>query len=437
MLSGRRSRVCRESKHHGGVIISDQPPSLFESSPTAQRYHAQLLDFMERHVYPAESVFDVQMRESGNPHHHPQIIEDLKDEARRRGLWNLFHPHRQWGPGLSNLEYAPLAEIMGRSPQLAPEACNCNAPDTGNMEVLTLFGSDEHKDRWLRPLLDGTIRSAFAMTEPAVASSDATNIELRMDRNGDGYLLNGRKWFASNALHANCRVLIVMGKTDPAAAPHRQQSMVIVPIDAPGVRIVRNLPVFGYHDREGHAEIEFEDVHVPASDILKGEGEGFAIGQARLGPGRIHHCMRAIGMAERALELLCQRADSRTTFGFALSERANIRDWIAEARIEIEKSRLLILKTAWLMDTIGNKEAKTEIAAIKVDAPNIALRVVDRAIQIHGGLGLTEDVPLAAFWAHLRAMRIADGPDEVHKRTIARQELRKQRLRRDDAAGGT
>jgi acyl-CoA dehydrogenase len=432
-----RSRRCRASKHHGGVVISDHYVSLFEPSERAESYRAQLLEFMETHVYPAESVYEIQMREAGNPHHHPQIIEDLKGEARRRGLWNLFHPHPEWGPGLSNLEYAPLAEIMGRSPQLAPEACNCNAPDTGNMEVLTLFGTDDHKDRWLRPLLDGTIRSAFAMTEPAVASSDATNIELRMDRNGNGYLLNGRKWFASNAMHPNCRVLIVMGKTDPAAAPHRQQSMVIVPIDAPGVRIVRNLPVFGYQDREGHAEIEFDNVDVPARDLLRGEGEGFAIGQARLGPGRIHHSMRAIGMAERALELLCQRADSRATFGSALSDRANIRDWIAEARIEIEKSRLLILKTAWLMDTVGNRQAKTEIAAIKVDAPNVALKVVDRAIQIHGGLGVTEDVPLAGFWAHLRAMRIADGPDEVHKRTIAREELRKQRLRRDDAAGGT
>jgi acyl-CoA dehydrogenase len=434
-----KTRTCpaRASKQSEGVVISDQISSMFESSDRAERYRAQLLDFMETYVYPAEPVYDAQMRESGNPHHHPVIVEDLKSEARRRGLWNLFHPHPQWGPGLSNLEYAPLAEIMGRSPQMAPEACNCNAPDTGNMEVLTLFGSEEHKQQWLRPLLDGTIRSAFAMTEPAVASSDATNIELRMNRNGDGYLLNGRKWFASNALHINCRVLIVMGKTDPTAAPHRQQSMVIVPIDAPGVRIVRNLAVFGYHDREGHAEIEFDDVYVPTSDLLKGEGEGFAIGQARLGPGRIHHCMRAIGMAERALELLCQRADSRTTFGSPLSSRDNIRDWIAEARIEIEKSRLLILKTAWLMDTVGNREAKTEIAAIKVDAPNVALAVVDRAIQIHGGLGLTEDAPLAGFWAHLRAMRIADGPDEVHKRTIARQELHKQRLRRDDATGGT
>jgi acyl-CoA dehydrogenase len=423
------------TKHDEGVVISDHQVSLFAPSERARGYRERLLDFMQTHVYPAEPVYEVQMRESGNPHHQPQIVEDLKGEARRCGLWNLFHPHPQWGPGLSNLEYAPLAEIMGRSPRLASEACNCNAPDTGNMEVLTLFGTDEHKERWLRPLLDGTIRSAFAMTEPAVASSDATNIELRMDRSGDGYLLNGRKWFASNAMHANCRVLIVMGKTDPGAAPHRQQSMVVVPIDASGVRIVRSPPVFGYQDREGHAEIEFENVQVPASDLLKGEGEGFAISQARLGPGRIHHCMRAIGMAERALELLCRRADSRATFGSALSERANIRDWIAEARIDIEKSRLLILKTAWLMDTVGNKEAKTEIAAIKVDAPNVALSVVDRAIQVHSGVGVTEDVPVAGFWAHLRAMRIADRPDEVHKRTIAREELRKHRLRQDDRAG--
>ena len=285
---------ARASKQPEGVVISDQISSLFESSDRAERYRAQLLDFMETHVYPAEPVYDAQMRESGNPHHHPVIVEDLKSEARRRGLWNVFHPHPQWGPGLSNLEYAPLAEIMGRSPHLAPEACNCNAPDTGNMEVLTLFGSDEHKQRWLRPLLDGTIRSAFAMTEPAVASSDATNIELRMDRNGDGYLLNGRKWFASNALHVNCRLLIVMGKTDPTAAPHRQQSMVIVPIDVPGVRIVRNLAVFGYHDREGHAEIEFDNVHVPASDLLKGEGEGFALARRGWAPAAsITACVRS------------------------------------------------------------------------------------------------------------------------------------------------
>src|ERR1700757_301341 len=410
--------------------------SLFDISERAQDLQTELLDFVESYVYPAEGLYEDQMRESGDPPFQPPIIEELKVEARKRGLWNLFHPHPSTGAGLTNLEYAPLAEIMGRS-FIASEACNCSAPDTGNMEVLELFGTEEHREKYLKPLLHGTIRSAFAMTEPRVASSDATNIELSMVRDGAEYVLNGRKWFASNAMHQNCRVLIVMGKTDPAAAPLRQQSMVVVPIDAPGVRIVRNLAVFGYHDREGHAEIEFEDVRVPASDILKGEGEGFAIGQARLGPGRIHHCMRAIGMAERALELLCQRADSRTTFGSPLSERDNIRDWIAEARIEIEKSRLLILKTAWLMDTIGNREAKTEIAAINVDAPSVALGVVARAIQIHGGLGVTEDVPLAGFWAHLRAMRIADGPDEVHKRTIARHELHKQRLRRDNAAGGT
>jgi acyl-CoA dehydrogenase len=293
------------------------------------------------------------------------------------------------------------------------------------MEVLTLFGTAEHKERYLAPLLDGTIRSAFAMTEPAVASSDATNVALRMERDGDEYVLNGRKWFASNALHKNCRVLIVMGKTAPDAPPHRQQSMMVVPIDAPGLTFVRGLPVFGYQDREGHAEILFTDVRVPVSDVLAGEGEGFAISQARLGPGRIHHCMRAIGMAERALELLCRRALSRSTFGSPIAERANIQDWIAEARIDIEKSRLLTMKAAWMMDEVGNRVARTEIAAIKVDAPATALRVVDRAIQVHGAAGVSDDVPLAAFWAHLRTLRIADGPDEVHKRTIARHELRK------------
>jgi acyl-CoA dehydrogenase len=295
------------------------------------------------------------------------------------------------------------------------------------MEVFTLFGTEEHKQRWLEPLLAGTIRSAFAMTEPGVASSDATNVEMRMERDGDEYVLNGRKWFASNAMHANCKVLIVMGKTDPDAPKHRQQSMMVVPIDAPGVTVVRNLPVFGYVDREGHAEIEFTDVRVPVTDVLKGEGEGFAISQARLGPGRIHHAMRAIGMAERALELMCARADSRTTFGRKVSERANIRDWIAEARIDIEQARLLTLKTAWMMDTVGNKEARTEIAAIKIAAPVMALRIVDRAIQVYGAAGVTEDFPLASMYAHLRTLRIADGPDEVHKLTIARAELGKAR----------
>jgi acyl-CoA dehydrogenase len=400
--------------------------SVFEMSDRTKKYQADLLEFMESHIYPAEPVYEQQMREAGDPHFQPPIVEELKAEARRRGLWNLFHPHPEWGPGLTNLEYAPLAEIMGRS-HLASEACNCNAPDTGNMEVLTLFGTDEHKEKYLKPLLDGTMASAFAMTEPQVASSDATNVQLSMVRDGDEYVLNGRKWFASNALHKNCKVMIVMGKTDPTAAPHRQQSMMVVPIDAPGVTVMRGLPVFGYQDREGHAEIDFKDVRVPLKDVLKGEGEGFAISQARLGPGRIHHCMRAIGMAERSLELMCKRAQSRVTFGKPISENANIQDWIAEARIEIEMIRLLTLKAAYLMDTVGNKAAQTEIAAIKVAAPKVALTIVDRAIQVHGGGGVTDDFPLALAWAHLRTLRLADGPDEVHKRAIARQELRKYR----------
>jgi acyl-CoA dehydrogenase len=402
---------------------------IFTGSERTQAYAKDLTAFMDECIYPAESVYAEQMRAAGDPHHQPQILEDLKEQARARGLWNLFHPHPEWGPGLTNLEYAPLAEIMGRSPALAPEACNCSAPDTGNMEVFTLFGTQEHKERWLQPLLEGTIRSAFAMTEPAVASSDATNVEMSMRREGEEYVLNGRKWFASNGLHRNCKVLIVMGKTDPDAAPHRQQSMLVVPIDAPGVQVVRNLPVFGYADREGHAEITFTDVRVPLRDVLAGEGEGFAISQARLGPGRIHHCMRAIGMAERALELMCRRAESRITFGAKLSERANIQDWIAEARIEIEQTRLLTLKAAWMMDTVGNKQARVEIAAIKVAAPTMALKIVDRAIQVHGAAGVTEDFPLASFWAHLRTLRLADGPDEVHKRSIARAELGRYRQR--------
>ncbi|WP_371828273.1 MULTISPECIES: acyl-CoA dehydrogenase family protein [Nocardiaceae] len=379
---------------------------------------------MDSHIYPAEAVYEQQMLESGDPHFQPPIIEDLKKEARSRGLWNLFHPHPEWGPGLTNLEYAPLAEIMGRS-LLAPEACNCNAPDTGNMEVFTLFGTDEHKEKYLKPLLDGTIRSAFAMTEPDVASSDATNIAMKMDRDGDDFILNGRKWWTSNAMHKNCKVLIVMGKTDPEAATHRQQSMLVVPIDAPGVTVLRNLPVFGYIDREGHAEVLFEDVRVPAKDVLKGPGEGFAISQARLGPGRIHHAMRTIGVAERALELLCRRAVSRVTFGKPVAMRSNIQDWIAEARIEIEKTRLLTFKAAYLMDTVGNKEARTEIAAIKVAAPEMALKIIDRAIQVHGGGGVSNDFPLAMMYAHIRTLRLADGPDEVHKMSIAKMELKK------------
>jgi acyl-CoA dehydrogenase len=397
----------------------------FELSQRCRQYRERLLDFMDAHVYPSESVYDEQLRASGDPHHHPPVMEELKAEARRRGLWNLFSPHPDWGPGLSNAEYAPLAEIMGRSPHLAPEATNCAAPDTGNMEVLTLFGTPEQQRTWLRPLLDGEIRSGFAMTEPDVASSDATNIALRIERDGDTYVLNGRKWWCSGAMRPTCRLLIVMGKTDPGGPPHRQQSQVLVPLDTPGVHVRRNLRVYGYVDQEGHAEIEFDDVRVPAANLIGNEGDGFLISQARLGPGRIHHCMRAIGGAERALDLLCRRALSRTTFGARVAERANVQDWIAEARIELEMARLLVLKTAWLMDTVGNKGARVEIAAIKVAAPDVALRIVDRAVQVHGGAGVSDDVVLASLWAHLRTLRIADGPDEVHKMTIARRELRR------------
>lgn len=399
---------------------------MFELSERARGYRDELLAFMDERVYPAEAVYEAQMAESGDPHFHPPVLEELKTEARKRGLWNLFHPHPEWGPGLTNLEYAQLAEIMGRSVVLAPEATNCNAPDTGNMEVLTLFGTPEHQEQWLRPLLDGEIRSAFAMTEPAVASSDATNIQLRMERDGDEYVLNGRKWWTSNALHKNCKVMIVMGKTDPDAPTHRQQSMMVVPMDTPGVTVVRGLPVFGYQDREGHAEVLFENVRVPVTALLAGEGDGFMISQARLGPGRIHHCMRAVGMAERALDLMIDRAQSRVTFGEPVANRANIQDWIAEARIEINMARLLTLQAAYLMDTVGNKAARTEIAAIKVAAPNVALKVIDRAIQVHGGAGVSDDFPLASMYAHMRTLRLADGPDEVHKRSIAQWELRRR-----------
>ncbi|PKZ64132.1 acyl-CoA dehydrogenase [Gordonia terrae] len=391
-------------------------------SKRSESYCTDLAAFMSERVYPAETVYREQMSDSGDPHFHPPILDELKRDAKSRGLWNLFIPHQQWGPGLSNLEYAPLAEILGRS-EIGPEACNCNAPDTGNMEVLALYGSDEHKQRWLKPLLAGEIRSAFAMTEPAVASSDAMNIEMSMRRDGDDYLLSGRKWFASNGMHKNCKVLIVMGKTDPDGPPHRQQSMMVVPIDSPGVTVLRNLPVFGYHDREGHAEIVFNDVRVPSADILSGEGDGFEIAQARLGPGRIHHCMRTIGIAERALELMCKRANERVTFGGPLASRGNIQDWVAESRMEIEMVRLLTLKTAHMMDTLGSRAARTEISAIKVAAPAMALKVVDRAIQVFGGAGVTDDFPLARAYAHLRTLRLADGPDEVHKRSIARHEL--------------
>ena len=395
----------------------------FALTDRCQEYLEKLEAFMDELVYPSEAVYARQMEASGDANFQPPVLEELKDEARDRGLWNLFHPNPEWGPGLTNAEYAPLAEVMGRSLTLAPEACNCSAPDTGNMEVLTRFGTDEHKEKWLRPLLDGDIRSTFCMTEPDVASSDATNIEMRIERSGDEYVLNGRKWWSSNALHQNCKVLIVMGKTDVDAPRYKQQSMLVVPLDTPGVKVIRGLPVFGYWDRDGHAEIHFEDVRVPATALLAGEGDGFMIGQARLGPGRIHHCMRSIGAAERALDLMCERALARETFGKPIADNANVQDWIAESRIELEMIRLLTMKTAWLMDTVGNRHARTEIAAIKVAGPNVALKVIDRAIQIHGGGGVSADFPLAEMWAHQRTLRLADGPDEVHKRTIAKREL--------------
>ena len=401
----------------------------FELSDRAQTLREQLLSFMDEHVYPAEAVWVEQAGDLHGPRVQPPIMEELKSEARRRGLWNLFLPDDEHGAGLTNCEYAPLAEIMGRT-RIASEACNCNAPDTGNMEVLHQFGSPEQTDRWLMPLLDGEIRSAFCMTEPAVASSDATNIEMRIERDGDSYVLNGCKWWTTNAMHPHLRILIVMGKTDPQAATYQQQSMILVPVDTPGVEIVRDLSVFGYHEFEGHGELQFTDVRVPADNILAGEGQGFLIAQARLGPGRIHHCMRAIGAAERALEDMCERADAREAFGKPVSANANIRDWIAESRIELEMARLLVMKTAWLMDTVGNRHARIEISGIKFAVPEICLRIVDRAIQVHGGAGVSGDFRLAEVYAGLRTLRLADGPDEVHKLSLARQELRRQRERR-------
>ena len=397
----------------------------FELTERCRDYQARVQAFMDEHIYPNESTYHQQMAAADTPHHQPQILEDLKAKAKQDGLWNLFHPDPRWGPGLKNAEYAPLAEIMGRV-GWASEVFNCNAPDTGNMEVLSHFGTDEHKETWLGPLLDGRIASGFAMTEPAVASSDATNIEMTMRRDGDEYVLNGRKWWTSNAMHPHCKVLIAMGKTAPEAEKHRQQSMMVVPLDTPGVTVLRNLSVFGYQDREGHAEVDFDNVRVPVTALLAGEGDGFMISQARLGPGRIHHCMRSIGAAERALDLMIDRATRRVTFGQPVAQRSNIQDWIAEARIEIDMARLLTMKAAWLMDTVGNKGARTEIAAIKVVAPNVALKVIDRAIQVHGGGGVSQDFPLAEMYAMQRTLRLADGPDEVHKMVIARREIKRR-----------
>ena len=396
---------------------------IFELSPTAGRLRDELSEFMEKSVLPAEPVYRDQLRSAADPHAYPAVLDELKEEARSRGLWNLFLPHKtEWTDGLSNLDYAHLAEIMGHSP-IAPEVCNCNAPDTGNMEILTMFGTRRQQEDWLVPLLDGRIRSAFAMTEPAVASSDATNIECSIDRDGDEYVISGRKWWITNALHPHCRILIVMGKTDPGAETHRQQSMVLVPTDTPGVTVLRNLEVFGFAEREGHGEISFDDVRVPVGNLLGEEGAGFAIAQARLGPGRVHHCMRAIGMAERALELMVDRVRNRVAFGRPLADQGVIQEWIADARIAIDQARLYTLHTAWLMDTHGNKAARAAVAGIKVAVPAMAQGVIDRAIQAHGAGGVSQDFPLAEMYATARILRIADGPDEVHRRSIARLEL--------------
>ncbi len=403
----------------------------FAFDARTEELRGQLQAFLEEQVLPAEEVFEEQaaeMASEGRPWERPPVMDELKAAARKLGLWNLFLAGHPEGAGLSNLQYAPLAELTGRS-FLAPEALNCSAPDTGNMEVLAEFGTDEQKERWLRPLLDGEIRSAFCMTEPDVASSDATNIATSVVRDGDVYVINGRKWWSSGAMDPRCKILIVMGKTNPDADRHRQQSQILVPADTPGVTMKRGLHVFGYTDgtHGGHAEVIFSDVRVPVGNVIAGEGEGFAIAQARLGPGRIHHCMRQIGAAERALELTCRRVISRVAWGKPLAEQGVIQDWIAEARVRIEAARLLVLKTAWLMDTVGNKGAHTEIQAIKILVPQTTEWILDKAIQAHGAGGVSQDFPLAALWAHARTLRLADGPDEVHKRSLAYRELRKYR----------
>ncbi|MEJ2852227.1 MULTISPECIES: acyl-CoA dehydrogenase family protein [unclassified Saccharothrix] len=399
----------------------------FAYDARTEQLREQLLRFMDEHVYPAEQLAHRQLEEAADPWARPPVIEDLKAEARRQGLWNLFLPDAEHGAGLTNLQYAPLAEITGRSPHLAPEALNCAAPDTGNMEVLAMFGTEQQKKQWLQPLLDGEIRSAFCMTEPDVASSDATNIATRIERDGDHYVVNGTKWWSSGAMAPHCAIFIVMGKTDPDAERHRQQAMILVPRDTPGVHVKRGMHVFGYTDAShgGHAEIVFDNVRVPAENLIAGEGEGFAIAQARLGPGRIHHCMRLIGIAERALELMCRRAVSRVAFGQPIARQGVVQEWIAEARVRIEQARLLVLKTAWLMDTVGNKGAHTEIQAIKIATPLMAEWVLDKAIQAHGAGGVSQDFPLADLWAQARTLRLADGPDEVHRMSLAKRELKK------------
>jgi acyl-CoA dehydrogenase len=400
---------------------------IFEFSEKTRELRERLEAFMEELVYPNEKTFHEQVESGEDRWSTPPIIEELKEKAKSAGLWNLFLPDSEYGAGLSNLEYAPLCEVMGRS-LIAPEVFNCNAPDTGNMEVLARYGSPEQQERWLEPLLRGEIRSAFCMTEPDVASSDATNIQARIERDGDEYVVNGRKWWSTGAGNRRCKISIFMGKTDPEAPRYEQQSMILVPLDTPGVTIERTLSVFGYDEApHGHAEISFEDVRVPLENILWGEGKGFAIAQGRLGPGRIHHCMRQIGVAERALELMCERVKNREAFGKPLAEQGVIMEWIADSRMEIEQARLLTLKAAHMMDTVGNKEARSEIAQIKVVAPNATLRVLDRAIQAFGGAGVSGDTPLAAFWAESRILRLADGPDEVHRAAVAKLELKKER----------
>ncbi|GLW29639.1 acyl-CoA dehydrogenase family protein [Actinoplanes regularis] len=396
----------------------------FEFDATTEDYRKRLLAFMDEHVYPAEASFH---SDGWEP---PAVLEELKSAAKAAGLWNLFLPGEH-GAGLTNLQYAPLAEITGRSPAIAPAALNCNAPDTGNMEVLAEFGTAQQQERWLKPLLAGEIRSAFAMTEPQVASSDATNIGTRIERDGDEYVINGHKFFITGAMNPNCKIFIVMGKTDPDADRHVQQSQILVPRDTPGLTVKRGMTVFGYTDGDhgGHAELIFENVRVPATNLIGVEGGGFAISQARLGPGRIHHCMRLIGMAERALELMCTRALSRTPFGKPLAEQGVIQDWIAESRVRIEQARLLVLKAAWLMDTVGNKGAHTEIQSIKIVVPATVEWILDKAIQAHGAVGTSQDTPLAAIWVAARTLRLADGPDEVHKRSLARRELNRYRSR--------
>jgi acyl-CoA dehydrogenase len=405
----------------------------FAFDARTEELRASLLEFMADWVYPAEPVFRAELAALENRWAWTSVpvLGELRAQARSRGLWNLFLPGEH-GAGLTNLQYAPLAEITGRSLGLAPAALNCAAPDTGNMEVLAAFGTPEQQKRWLQPLLDGEIRSSFAMTEPDVASSDATNIATRIERDGDEYVINGHKWWITGAMNPEAEIFIVMGKTDPSGDRHRQQSMILVPRDTAGVAIVRGTEIFGYDDHEhgGHAEIVFSDARVPAANLIGGEGDGFAIAQARLGPGRIHHCMRSIGLAERAIELMCARADSRVAFGKSLADQGVIRDWIAEARVRIEQLRLLVLKAAWLMDTVGNKEAHTEIQAIKIATPAAVEWIIDKAIQVHGAGGLSQDFPLASAFAGIRTLRFADGPDEVHKNALARAELKLQRSRR-------